>query len=308
MKRRLTAFIMVFLLVCAVAVVPASADSGPRQHATFKLEGLTEPCYLMLLSKERDWVPLFSGDETKEERRAAFDNALELSYHTAKGAEEDRAFEALDAYRDTDDYYFFGYAGYFAQEGSYDLYQPPVDVKVLLYFPQSDTLTVSEPVHLGNLENTVHVRVQGDKITSVSFQAFSLGSDPLSGFIWFNSLLVTLIVELLIALCFRFYRKKQIRTILLTNLLSQPLMTVLVLMINPPVYGSLFSFPYALFEIAVTVAEAAVYLRFLPKYEEKRTIRKWEIILYAVIANLATYAIAAFLPQYYLLAPLMLIF
>ncbi len=114
------------------------------------------------------------------------------------------------------------------------------------------------------------------------------------------SFAITFGAELLIALVFGFRSGKHILCILLTNLCTLSVMTFLIVVSNVPVHGTILSFPYLLFELAVAGAEAGVYVWKFPRYDgNHRSVVK--IILYALIANIVTYVLSAFLnPLQYL--------
>ena len=73
------------------------------------------------------------------------------------------------------------------------------------------------------------------------------------------------------------------------------LLTVSTILINPLRYNGLLSFPFAFFEIAVAAVEGTVYAIAFKRYEYRETYRPWLAVLYAVIANLITYVIGAYL-------------
>ena len=311
MKRRSLSFIAILFLILPLTVLTASADAGLKQILTVKVEGVTSPCYFTILrsAEQYEYDRPYEGDEDRKDRFIFDVNDIEEGGKTPDPSDMDTAYRRFKEYRDPDGYLFICQGAYLAEDGSFETYSVPYHYKVLMYCPASDTLSVSGKLAAPNLFTEASIKADHDKIVSASYSAVSRLLDSLTGFIQpLNSMIVTIIIELLIALCFLFTKGKQIRTVILVNLVSITLLNMSLLIFNPPVYGSLFSFPYALFEIIVTAAEAAAYLYFLPKYSKGKPAPKWRIITYAVVANLATYAFAALVPGYYMLAPLMLFF
>lgn len=318
MRRRVMMFVMVLMLLLPLTALTASADAGLKQTLYVKVEGATSDCYLSVLTAEEEWYPVISP-ETEEERRSYFEDTFideywanrwdagnEISYEQAAAAfkksdeyqKVDQLYGKFSGYRDPDGYHFLGHVKIIDPGESVEIYSPPSDYKLLLYFPDSDTISSTEKLTLPNLLTKTTVKVENDAVVTAYYSAARLTGSP-DMMLFFISLFITVVVEILIALCFLFTKGKQILVVLLTNVASLILLNIMLSIINPPVYGSLFSFPYALFEIGVVIAEAAVYLYFFPKFSKGKPTPKWRIITYAVVANLATYAIAAFIPDYY---------
>ncbi len=313
MKRRWISIVLVLLFILPTAVLTASADAGLKRVLNVTIKGGDSGCYLTFFTASKNWS-MHKAFDTDAERKEIFENALDASLSNvyqdnAKSLAKqhaDLAYRRFKEYQDPDGYIFSGYGEFLNSDGTIIVYEPPEDFKILLYYPESDTVSSSGKLSPIQLHTGVTVKVENDQITSAYCNAVSSQPDLIDFIMMLNSLIVTIIVELLIALCFLFTKGKQILTVVLVNLVTLPVLNLFLAIINPPIYGSLFSFPYVLFEIAVIIVETLLYLHFLPKYSKGASTPKWRIITYAIVANLVTYAIAAFVPSYYFLAPLFL--
>lgn len=311
--KKMLSLLVAFLFILPTAVLTASADAGLKRVLNVTVEGGESGCYLTFFTASKNWS-MHKAFDTDAERKEIFDNALDASLSNvyqdnAKSFAKqyaDQAYRRFKEYQDPDGYVFSGYGDYLNSDGTIVVYEPPEDFKILLYYPESDTVSASGKLSPFQLKTDFTVKVEDDRITSAYRSAISSPPNTIDVIMMFVSLIVTIIVELLIALCFLFTKGKQILTVVLVNLVTLPVLNLFLAIINPPIYGSLFSFPYVLFEIAVIIAETLLYLHFLPKYSKGSPAPKRRIITYAIVANLVTYAIAAFVPSYYFLAPLFL--
>ena len=107
----------------------------------------------------------------------------------------------------------------------------------------------------------------------------------------FARILLTILIELLIALPFGFRTKKQLQIITYTNIFTQ---TVLNILLNVVAYrsGSLaFTFYYILGECIVFIIEAILYVRLLPQYSSKPV----HPVCYALCANILSLTVGIWL-------------
>ena len=288
--KKMISIVLVLMAICAVATVTVSADSGPKPELVFSLTPAEGDYYAALLyDKDESPYVYVIGD-------------FGTTSYMKKNEKE--MYEKLNAYEDADGYNIAEEVWYVqdsVKEGY--VYNPPAKYKLLVYFPDSDRYSVIESNghYAIFMRYTVTVSADGEIDMVGHTSAAVIDNSPAQNLdlavFTFISLIVTILVELLIGLCFRFTKGRQILTIILVNVITLPLMTGLIYTINPPVYGTIFSFPYAFFEIGVAVVEAAVYCLLLPKFAKGRKTPRWLVALYAVVANLATYAIAAFVPH-----------
>ena len=102
-----------------------------------------------------------------------------------------------------------------------------------------------------------------------------------------------LVVEILIGLLFGYRKWKHILTIAVTNIITLILLTVSTILINPPVYDSVLSFPFAFFEIAVAAVEGAVHAIAFRHFNKSEKYSPWLAVLYAFVANAITYVVGS---------------
>ena len=103
---------------------------------------------------------------------------------------------------------------------------------------------------------------------------------------------VTIVIEMLVGLCFRM---RPIRYVIIINLITNPVMNLLLLILSISVESS------AAYTVALLVLEAIVrgleFLFYTRKYRERK---KWVLLLFTLIANAAS-ATAGLLPAWLLL-------
>lgn len=95
----------------------------------------------------------------------------------------------------------------------------------------------------------------------------------------------TLLIEGLILILFKFDLKKNLKPLILVNLLTQILLTIVVIrtMIR---YGTINAFiSYVLFEMCILFIESSLYKKYLVGHTNKR------IIIYAIVANTVSFLV-----------------
>ena len=279
MKQRSFILCLFLLLMLFTAMISAHADTGPKPSVTVTLENLPEGrVYATLLSKTESTGPYFAG--------RTYDQMNEYG-----GAEVPRdIWDAFSAYTDPDGFYFLGYIRDVTKTKTFSwTYYPPQDFKLLIYLADSGTFLCSEADSRYAFDSAYTADCALQPI-SLTHTIVTLGHA--AGFLL--RLLITLAVELFIALLFDLREKRQILVIVLTNLVTQILLN-LVLMSGPSVsrltWWSSWTFLFILCEIAVIAVEAIVYAKTL----EDENHSKKQLAVYALIANLASLVIGCFL-------------
>ena len=218
-------------------------------------------------------------------------------------------------YKDVDGYYFL--QRYSDCTNSHNLHWSryiPAKFKILIYFPDCDAFVVSAMAYeryAFDSKYTVSVVGTPSKGTAaLSVEQKYHYSIPVVPLI--TSIIVTIALELAIALVFGYRRKKQLKFILKVNVATQIALNVALLIVNYHAHGA-FAFLtfYALLEIVVIAVEAGVYCALMQKYsklsivEMRRLIEvygasmnmytgeatpKWKAVVYALSANTAAFA------------------
>lgn len=294
MKKRL--FVTVMLLFALVfASVPVFADTGPKPYVAVTFTGLADTdCYVTLLSEERSTGPYSAYDGSN----AAIPNLGGDSDNTA-------VWQKFQSYQDADGFYFLQYFGQLNAQQTFSwTYYPPQTFKILVYFPKTDSFAVSDnsckqyafhslfTAHLSSVSGTAsfHVSESGADEFPVE-ESYDYRSEIVSFFVRF---LITVALELLVAWLFGFTAKRQIRVILVTNLITQGALNLLLNYISYKQGTVAADLYYVPLELAVFAAEAVIYSLMLPK---RSTVpeKKQRPVLYAFLANLASFAAGIFL-------------
>lgn len=267
MKKRLfAALLALFVLVPMLAGV-VSADMGPKPSTIITVPGAEEPMVLTLLGDKENYGPNW---------------AVKPGEKPGVRVEAKDAWAVFRDYEDPDGFLFYGELW----EGQVRwTYWPPETFKVAVYYPERDLLWVSEDIYTRYAfrshyrltipapgENAVSGEV--DMILKKEHNVFT----ELGGLVF--RIVLTLAVELTLAGFFGFRSKKQLRLILLTNLVTQVGLNVLLWMWY--FYDGILAALIRLFlaEIVVLIAELTVYL--LKLREEESAGRT---MLYTLCAN-----------------------
>lgn len=102
-------------------------------------------------------------------------------------------------------------------------------------------------------------------------------------------ILLTLAIEIIIALMFGYVGKNQILFIVCVNAVTQIILNLLLNIVNYTSGELAFVLNYILFEIIVFAIESVIYFNFLQKFSRKR-IKRGITVLYAFIANAVSFA------------------
>ena len=277
-KKRLISLLACFALALAVPFA-AFADIGPKPEVTVQTTGLSGDCWVTLLAEETVIGP---WHETEKGTVAAVE------------PEEAPVLDAFDAFEDPDGYHFLQWFDR-VQDASPATwsYMAPKHFKILFWFPESGSYAVTEKLD----------RYAYSAVYRVDFSCF----DPAAGGVQTVAaqrnydyagealglaarFVLTLAVELLIALPFGYLKRQYLRVLLIANLATQ---LALNLALNLTAYysGSLAMWVfYPLYELAVFAVEAVVFrLAFKPE------AGKGHPVLYAFVANAASYAFGLWL-------------
>lgn len=267
MKKRIVSLFLAAVLVFALLPVAVLADTGPKPYTSIRFDGFGGVRYFVtLLAEEESMGPWIAGDE----------------YGEWMGDRD--VWEKFCAYKDSDGFYFLGeFEECTATDNFLWSYYPPEIFKILIYFPETDSFTLVPGVY-ERYAFASFFTVDGEELT-VTKTYETLGQT------WELALriVLTIGIELLAAMWFGFRAKKQIKVIVVTNVITQVLLNValnvLYFKIGPWTYVA----AYIPLEFAVFVIEAVTYKTLLPKYNE--TEKRQRPVLYAFTANLLSFAL-----------------
>jgi hypothetical protein len=290
LKRKSWICICTLLLLLAAFPVTAQADMGPKPSVTVSFIGLENEAYYVTLLSERDSTGPWSKG-----------NMLDTT--------DDRIWQIFNSYTDQDGFYFIGY---FSDCSTDDIfrwtYYPPETFKILIYFPEQDQFAVSTDIytryafHSDYTVNCADWTMPSDTISPGSihtgqvYRSYDYSWEILS---LLCRIVLTIAVELAVALPFGFRSRKQLLLIGIVNVITQVLLNLSVNFVHY-LYGAwAFILAYVLLELLVFAIEGIVYCLRLRRFDAipERKMYPWA---YAFSANAASavmgFLIARWLP------------
>lgn len=287
--RRFFAIALCACLLFAVLPTTARADMGPKPSVVVTFTDLeNETYYATLLSKSESTGP-YSAVTRKDAADYRSDNP-----------EEEAAYQKFAAYQDPDGYYFLGFVADCSASNQLRWgYYPPGDFKILLYFPAQDALVESQGAYTRYAFDSYYRAdlsgiSQGDGFSAA--RAYDHGGELLS---LLARIVLTIALELLLALPFGYRAKKQLLLLGGVNLATQVGLNVALNLIRFQYGPWVFLEYYFLLELLVFLAEAVVYGLCLHRLSDKPA-PAWKAVVYALAANVASFVaglcLAAALP------------
>ena len=277
----------VAMLLCIIAIfaafpAAAHADVGPKPSVTIDFEGLEGRRYYVTLLSSYPTTGPFSALEEGEEA---------YSRYQVGDADYD-IFRKFVQYEDADGFYFLQYFEDCTQSHRFSwTYYPPEEFKVLLYFPDTDSfLTDNTRYRRYAFDSYFTAAVQADGALSI-VKSYDYTGEAISLAV---RIVLTIAIELAVALLFGLREKGRLRFIAMINLLTQIGLNVTLSIVN--YHMGLFGFLaiYILLEMAVFALEGALYAAFLPKRGEKK-LPCWLAWAYALAANSLSFLLGLFL-------------
>lgn len=284
MKRRLfCGSILALLLVCLLPLW-AAADTGPKPSITVTPEGFGEDaCYLTLLSQTET-----TGPWSKQESFAASKD----SYGNPEA--DEAVWTAFNDYEDADGFYFLGCYGEVTGGQMFCWsYYPPDTFKVLAYFPDSGTFAVGPVTDREEFSARYTVSLSETGETLLIEKARNQEAENKS---FVGRLVLTLALELAVAVGFTFRAKRQIITIVCMNLITQVGLNQAITHLFPVVSSRWYWPGLLVLEVLIFLVEGAVYARLLPRWKKDpaAVCHPWG---YALAANVASFGVGLILAR-----------
>lgn len=288
MKKLIPLLASVFALLLVLPVT-ARADMGPKPSIVIDFRGLEgEAYYATLLSRANSTGP-----------HSALERGGTARYH--EGDEGYDAFLSFAGYKDTDGLYFLQYFQDCTQTQRFSwTYYPPSEFKILLYFPESDRFIVSHEIYERYAFDsyfTAEVTLPDSTGQSAggiaAVRSYDFTAELLS---LLARIVLTIAVELGVALLFGFRERAQLQFILLVNVMTQLALNVALNIINYVSGPLAFFFFYAVLEIFVLAAEGILYAHMLPE-RSAQSISGRKLWTYALTANALSFAVGWKLAQ-----------
>ena len=284
MKHGILRGVLLSLLLVCLLPLWAAADTGPKPSITVTPEGFGEEvCYLTLLSQTES-----TGPWSKYESFAA-------SRDSYGDPEADEAmWTAFNEYQDADGFYFLGCYGEVTGEQAFCWsYYPPDTFKVLAYFPESGTFAVGPVTEREEFSAryTVSLSKQGDMLVIENEQGTAKNTTAFAG-----RLVLTLVIELALAVVFCFRTKSQILIIVCMNLITQVGLNQAITHVFPLLSSRWYWPGLLVLEVLIFLVEGAVYAKFLPRWKKDPAVvcHPWG---YALAANAASFGAGLLLAQ-----------
>lgn len=266
-------FVFILVLVCAFLTlgINAFADIGPKPSLTIDV----------------------TGDVKGKEYYIALLSPHETHYTDEYVDKQPSVWRELYGFSLTDEYYIYNSPAvdrvYYGMTGSDSAtwgYHPPQEFKILLYFPESGSFIVSEKLEKYAFSSYFTVKVNGDAMTVDKNGGVRGVLVEIGGLI--IRIALTVLIEIGVALGFGYRGKRELRLILIMNIITQILLNALIAFGDYRI-GAFGAFLANIVgEIAVLIAEALVYSAKLPKITEQETNSR-RALGYAFIANLASF-------------------
>lgn len=311
-KRWLVAVSCVVMSFPMFSPVTAKADQGPKASLRILFENMgDELCYGTLLSEKSSTGPSSAWDG--EEKHARHNENENYSYETLNY----ETWKAFVEYEDADGYYFLQEGWVVSETKKIEwTYYPPNKFKILLYYPETGTFVVSDIYERYAFDTYYTVDMQGVRMGDVDYdenlstdeRIEAYRNDELSTNDRINAyrtyqymreaaalvvrVLLTVAIELVIALFFGFRKKKQVLLLICANVVTQLLLN---LMLNVMIYDFEETVVfYVLLEVLVFALEAFAYCKWMKKFAEK-TKENWYYVVYALVANVASFVSGIYL-------------
>lgn len=279
--NKLRKFILIVVLLLIMTPLTAIADVGPKPSVTVNVRGVkdSDELYITLISKK----PI-SGPYSKQDKY------------------EDPIAKAFNEYKDDDGYYFIDFYKKLEDGKFIWSYYPPNEFKILIYNKANDSFVTSVDelkifafkshynIEMPSVSRGEQPGVMGVGVT----KNYNLGQDFIGLAL---RILLTIAIEVAIAFLFGFRYRKQLETIVRTNIFTQGILNIF-LFIALYYYGALmFIFAYLVLELLVFVIEAIIY-RFKLKTVEDMPISVIKAWTYSFVANAASLVIGILITNF----------
>ena len=295
MKKRMYVglFMLLFCMIFAVTALPitANADMGPKPSVRIQFKNMGDDlCYGTLLSKEACTGPARVWDGTSRNEQL-YDLDRDI-------------WKAFVDYKDPDGYYFLQRGWTVSATGEIAwTYYPPGNFKILLYYPETKTFVSSGIYERYAFDTYYTVDMEGVRIGSVEYNEDLSTNERINAYRSYNyrkellslavRILLTIALEMAVALLFGFLQKKQLKILAHVNITTQLLLNLLLNIIHYNAGPLIFIISYVFFEVIVFALEAGLYCKLLKKVSEKE--ENWYYILYSFVANSASFWVGYYL-------------
>ena len=227
------------------------------------------------------------------------------------------AWVAFVKYEDSDGFYFLqeGWLVSETKEIAWTYY-PPERFKILLYFPESGTFAVSGILERYAFDTYYTVKMNGKGMENVEYDEENSTNERYDA--WLEAersydfkwelisfalrMVMTVAVEILIALPFGYRRGRQLAVILAANCGTQIILNVLLNVVNFYSGEWAFVLAYVLLELLVFAVEAVIFSLTLHKYANEvlgeKPPTRIRAVIYALVANAVSFAVGILISMF----------
>lgn len=284
MLKRFRLFI-VFVLLLRFLIVPIQADIGPKPSVEITFENMPEGKYYVTLLTSQDsygpWQPITEEtflEEDEQEVAKAFLEAI-----------KDKELYCYENIQECSDNHFYSWS-----------YYPPNDFVIAIYFPETKTVLMSNHLERVAFDTYYTVYYKGDQLDSqLTGQSDGPSDEEMEMMLdvredinnsgkllnFFLRVIGTIVIEVLIGLLFKYRSKREIRIILITNLITQLLLHGLMYLFDVHMGPLTWVIIFPILELVVFIIELIVYFITMKDHN------KWKTFFYTLLANLVTFFI-----------------
>ena len=292
-------FVLHVLIFTAAFPIAVSADMGPKASVVIDFDGIGiygETYYVTLLSSVDSTGP-YSALSFHQKRSPGI--ADEEWYF---GDEKDYPiYLKFLEYQDDDGYYFLRYFQNCSATNRFIWgYHPPSNFKILLYFPEKESYMVSAQSYERYAFDSYFAASINDEVQTGTY--YKRGMEVIKSYDYSGEIIslvariiLTVIIELIVAIFFAFRGKKELLFILAVNAATQIILNTALNLINFHYGQMIFVFAYLLLELLVFIFEAVIYTVFLRKFSNESSVTKWKPAIYALVANTASFIVGLWL-------------
>lgn len=279
-QKKIWAFLICIIMAVSMLPLWASADIGPKPSVSVTIEGAAGETYFATLLSERKSTGPASAYDGSYARYTADDEEYDI-------------WETFVAYEDCDGYYFLQEFWDCTGKDTFRWgYYPPDPFKILLYFPEQDVFVSTGIYERYAFDTYYKVGLEDFEVVSVE-KTYDYSLEVMNLAV---RIVITILVELLLALLFGLRSKRQLALLTGINVSTQIILNVLLNIINYNKGYFAFVFYYILLELLVLTIEAVVYGAVLRR-EKYGTVSKTRAIAYAFVANAVSFGAGLWIAQ-----------
>ena len=281
MKRRIVALCLTVCLFMGLFSVAVFADTGPKPSVTVDFEGMDgEIYYVTLLAKESSTGPYSKAED---------------GYADTPPQGQEIVWQKFLDYQDADGFHFLQFMeDCSGKDRFFWSYYPPEEFKILVYFPEYDSFSVSsESFTQYAFDSYFTATVSGD--TVIAERTYDMGWEV---FAFLFRLLLTLAIELLFAWAFGFKTKELFLTVLIVNVVTQLGLNLFMLYNGYESMLLWYLYIYFVAEVIIVVVEAMAYVFAAKRWREEYS-KQLHPVQFAVVANLFSFVLGYIISQWF---------